>query len=294
MVELGYSIRLFSMSFKSMNDFSIFFLELINLPGLLISLYKKRELIITLTWRDFRARYQGSFGGLFWSFFQPLIMMVIYTIVFSSFLKIKFDISDSPFAFAVYLLCGLLPWIAFSESFSISTSLINANVNLVKKVVFPLEILPLNTVLANTITLLIGFLLLIPLAWLLNGKLSWVLLILPLIILFQTLFYTGIVWLWASFSVYLPDLRQFSTLLITVIMYLTPIFYPESVIPEWATPIMSLNPFANLVSIYRKVIMNGVLPDSSQLVGLFLTSLIVFVFGHFWFNHTKKGFADIL
>jgi lipopolysaccharide transport system permease protein len=240
------------------------------------------------------VRYQGSFGGLFWSFFQPLVMMVIYTVVFSSFLKIKFGASESPFAFSVYLLCGLLPWVAFSESISLSTNLITSNANLVKRVVFPLEILPFNTVLANTITFLIGLLLVIPMSWLLNGWLSWSMVILPVIIFLQVLFYIGVTWIWASFSVYFPDLRQFTGILLTVGMYMTPIFYPQELVPEWAMPIMQINPFANLVSLYRKVIMNGVFPEWGQLVSLLVVSLISFMLGYFWFIHTKKGFADIL
>jgi lipopolysaccharide transport system permease protein len=275
-------------------ELKVFFLEFINLPKLIRNLYKYRQLIDTLSWRDFRARYQGSFGGLFWSFFQPLVMMIIYTVVFSSFLKIKFGISDSPFAFSVYLLCGLLPWSAFSESISASTTLIAANANLVKRVVFPLEILPLNSVLANTITFFIGMLLLLPLSFLFNGRLSWSLIVLPVIVIVQLMLYVGITWIWTSLSVYLPDLRQFTGLLLTVVMYLTPIFYPMSIVPEWALPIMGLNPFAMLVTIYRTVIMDGAFPSLLQLGILILVSTFMFMAGYFWFDHTKKGFADVL
>jgi ABC-type polysaccharide/polyol phosphate export permease len=174
-----------------MQTFFNLLLDLVNLPGLIRNLFRHRQLISILTWRDFRARYRGSFGGLFWSFFQPLVMMTIYTLVFSGFLKIKFGVSDSPFAFSVYLLCGLLPWTAFSESFAFSTMLIGANSNLVKRVVFPLEILPLTTVLTNTLQLSIGLFLLLPLAWLVGGRLSWSVLFIPLLLLPQLLYIAG-------------------------------------------------------------------------------------------------------
>lgn len=277
-----------------MQTFINLFLDLVNLPGLVRNLFHYRQLISTLTWRDFRARYRGSFGGLFWSFFQPLVMMTIYTLVFSSFLKIKFGASDSPFAFSVYLLCGLLPWTAFSESFAFSTTLIGANSNLVKRVVFPLEILPLTTVLTSTLQLCIGLLLLLPLAGLVGGKLTWSVLTIPLLLLLQVLFYSGLTWIWASLSVYIPDLRQFTSLLLTVIMFMTPIFYPIEIVPEWAIPLMRINPFAQLVTMYRRAIIEGAFPGPNQFFWLLVVCLISFMVGYFWFIKTKKGFADVL
>lgn len=277
-----------------MRTLNSFLLDLINFPGLIRNLIHHRQLIVTLTRRDFYARYRGSFGGVFWSFFQPLVMMVIYTLVFSGFLKVKFGVSDSPFAFSLYLLCGLLPWTAFSESFSFSTSIITANSNLVKRVVFPLEILPLNAVLSNTIQLSIGLILLLPMTWLLNGSLSWSLIMVPFTLVLQICFYTGLTWIWSSLSVYIPDLRQITSLLLMMGMFLTPIFYPIEIVPEWAIPIMNVNPFANLVTIYRLAIMEGVFPGLEQFASLFLVSFFSLMIGYFWFMHTKKGFADVL
>ena len=268
--------------------------DLMDLPGLSRNLFSHRQLIVSLTWRDFRARYRGSFGGLFWSVFQPLIMMVIYTVVFSSFLKIKFGVDDSPFAFAVYLLCGLLPWIAFSESISTSTTVIIGNINLVKRVVFPLEILPLNIVLVNTLQFLIGLLLLLPLAIFVSGQLSWSLAAIPFIVFLQILFYMGLTWIWASLSVYIPDLRQLTSLLLTIGLFLTPIFYPIEIVPEWAIPIMKVNPFANLIIMYRQAIMENTFPSAEQFLYLFLIAIISLMAGYFWFMRTKKGFADVL
>ena len=277
-----------------MQIFAKLLLDLVDLPGLVRNLFSHRELISLLTWRDFRARYRGSFGGLFWSFFQPLVMMTIYTLVFSSFLKIKFGSSDSPFSFSVYLLCGLLPWTAFSESFSFSTALIGTNSNLVKRVVFPLEILPLATVLTNTIQLTIGLLLLLPLAALVGGRLSWSVLSIPLILLLQVLFYSGLTWVWASLSVYIPDLRQLTSLMLVVVMFMTPIFYPIEIVPAWAIPWMRLNPFALLVTMYRSAIIEGAFPALYQFFWLLAVSLISFMAGYFWFMKTKNGFADVL
>ena len=247
-----------------------------------------------MTWRGFTARYRGSFGGLFWSVFQPLVMMVIYTVVFSLFLKVKFATDESPFSFSVYLLCGLLPWQAFSEGLSASTTVVRSNVNLVKRVVFPLEILPLNLALTAAIQQVIGFILLIPLVWLVTGQLHWSLLFVPVILMLQLLFAIGMNWIVASLAVYLPDLGQLVSLLLTMWMFLTPVFYPEKVVPPQMLIIFRLNPMARLVALYRNAFMTGLMPSLRGFIGAVALCLLFFLAGYFWFMRTKKGFADVL
>jgi lipopolysaccharide transport system permease protein len=268
--------------------------QFFDLPGLARNLGRHRELIRTMTWRDFTARYRGSFGGLFWSVIQPLVMMVIYTVVFSLFLKVRFTTDASPLTFSVYLLCGLLPWQAVSEGLSRSTGVIRSNVNLVKRVVFPLEILPVNLALTAAIQQVIGFALLVPLAWWVTGGLYATLLFVPVILALQLLFATGLNWIAASLAVYLPDLGQFISLLLTMWMFLTPIFYPEDVVPAQALIIFRLNPMARLVTLYRSAFMNGLLPSLDGFLAAVALCLLAFLLGYFWFMHTKRGFADVL
>lgn len=268
--------------------------ELFDLPGVARNLARHRELIRNMTWRGFTARYRGSFGGLFWSVFQPLVMMAIYTVVFSLFLKVRFASDASPVTFSVYLLCGLLPWQAFSEGLSASTSVIRSNVNLVKRVVFPLEVLPLNLALTAAIQQVIGFVLLVPLAWLVSRQLHWSILFVPVILILQLLFAVGMNWIVASLAVYLPDLGQLVLLLLMMWMFLTPIFYPEDVVPKQALFIFRLNPMARLVTLYRNAFMTGVLPSPGGFIGAAVLCLLIFLVGYFWFVRTKKGFADVL
>ena len=278
-----------------MNTFRVHLLEILNIPAIFRDLNHHRELILTLTRRDFLSRFRGSVGGVFWSILQPFFMMVIYTLVFSSFLKVKFGVDDSPYSFAVYLLCGLLPWTAFSETIMQSTGLIRSNVNLVKRVVFPLQILPVSLVLVCLLQQVIGFVLLLPLAWWVTGQFNWFSLLIPLVLGLQSLLYIGINWLWASLSVYLVDLKQITPLLLTVGMFLTPIFYPVEIVPEWARFIVfTLNPFARLVHLYRQILLEGVIPDIFQWLVFAVVSLVVFMVGFYWFQHTKKGFPDVL
>ncbi len=271
-----------------------YMLELIDVPGLIRNLAGHRELVRTMTWRNFNIRYRGSFAGLFWSFLQPLVMMIVYTVVFSMFLKIRFSTDASPFTFSVYLLCGLLPWNAVSEGLGQSTGVIRANTNLVKRVVFPLEVLPINLALTAAIQQVIGFVLLVPLAWLVSGQLSIAIATVPFILALQLLFSIGLNWIIASLAVYLPDLGTLVTLFLTIWMFLTPIFYPEDVVPREAAFVFLLNPMAQLVRFYRDAFMRGGFSDFTGLGVTFVFSLFVFLFGYFWFMHTKKGFADVL
>lgn len=268
--------------------------ELLDLNAVIRNLVRHGPLIRLMTWRNFNARYRGSFAGLFWSFFQPFVMMVIYTIVFSLFLKVRFSTDAHPLTFSVYLLCGLLPWNALNEGLLQATGVIRANVNLVKRVVFPLEILPVNLALTAVIQQIIGFVLLIPLAWLVIGPPSWTLGLVPVVLVFQLLFAIGLNWIVASLSVYLPDLTQLTSLFLTVWLFLTPIFYPDDVVPSQMMIIFRLNPMARLVRLYRDFFLSGQLANLGGLVTTGIACLFVFLFGYFWFMHTKKGFADVV
>jgi lipopolysaccharide transport system permease protein len=268
--------------------------EFFDLPGLVRNFYHHRELILIMTWRDFSVKYRGSFGGLLWPLIQPLVMMVIYTIVFSLFLKIRFTTDASPFTFSVYLLCGLLPWNAFNEGLTVSRDIIRSNLNLVKRVVFPLEILPLNAALSAAIHQCIGFLLLIPLAWAVTGNLYLTLFFVPLILLLQLLFAAGCNWMAASLAVYLPDIGQVISLLLGIWFFVTPVFYPEDVVPPRFLIFLQINPMARLVKLYRDAFMTGNLPSGESLLGTLIVCSVAFLLGYFWFMHSKKGFADVL
>ena len=276
------------------NTFKRYVRQFFDLAELLRNLSRHRELISTMTWRDFSARYRGSFGGLLWALVQPLVMMVIYTIVFSLFLKIRFSTDASPVTFSVYLLCGLLPWSAFSEGMSRSKDIIRSNINLVKRVVFPLEILPMNAALAASIQQVVGFLLLIPLAWWVTGNLYLTIFLVPLILILQLLLAIGMNWITASLSVYIPDLGQMLSLILTIWMFLTPIFYPEDVVPSQALILFQINPIARLVKLYRGAFMIGQFPSLESLLVTALFCVFIFLLGYFWFVHSKKGFADVL
>lgn len=264
------------------------------LLGSMPRLWQYRELIGLMTWRNFSARYRGSVGGIVWSIGHPLVTTILYTVVFAIFLQVRFGQSSNPGTFGIYLLCGLLPWTALSEGVNLSANVIRLNINFVKRVIFPVQVLPFTLALTASIQEWIGFFLLVPMIALVTGHLSWTITLLPLIWLFQILFAVGINWMIASLAVYVPELTQAVPLLLTIWMFLTPIFYPEETLPATAQGLMAFNPLARLVSLFRRVLISGELPNVFEFASVALICTSVFGIGYVWFMRTKKGFPDVL
>jgi lipopolysaccharide transport system permease protein len=209
-------------------------------------------------------------------------------------LKVKFGTSGSTSNFALYLMAGLLPWGAFAEALARSSTVILEHPNLVKRVVFPLQILPLVTVLSALVTEAIAFLILLAGVLLYNHSLPSSLIYLPLIITSQILLTAGISWFVASLSVYIRDIRHLMALGLSAWMYGTPIVYPATALPEKIQFILWLNPMAGIVMDYRRVVLEGLAPDW-QHYGLYTAvALIVCIFGFNFFEGTKKSFADVM
>ncbi len=257
-------------------------------------LAQHRHLIRVMVGRDLALRYRGSIFGIFWSLLNPLAMLALYTFVFSVILKVKFGVNGGTSAFALYLFCGMLPWLAFSEGVSRSTSVIIENTNLVKKVVFPLEILPLNVVLAAVVTQGIGTLVLLAAVLIKGVPISWTWLLAPLLLIPQLCWTLGIGWLLASMGVFVRDVGQFIGLALTAWMFMTPIMYPETMIPAKYQALMNLNPLAVIIHGYRKFILEGQLPSWRPILFTTVLGALVFLLGYAWFLKTKKGFADVL
>jgi lipopolysaccharide transport system permease protein len=253
-----------------------------------------RELIRSMVRRDLTGRYKGSVMGLGWAIITPAVMIIIFTLIFSGIFNARFGTQGGHLSFAVYLFCGLLPWIAFSEGIQRSTTSLTENVNLVKRVVFPIEALPVNLALSAAVQQLIGTVVLIAAALIFERALNPTLLWTPLLLIPQLLATIGLGWLMASLGVFIRDMPQFNQLALSAWMYLTPIFYPENIIPEKYRWLVNLNPMAPLIRSYRRVLLEGKAPDWRGLGVTLLFALICFGFGYWWFERTKKAFADVL
>jgi lipopolysaccharide transport system permease protein len=259
------------------------------------SLWRNRQLVQTLITREVVGRYRGSFMGILWSFFNPVFMLLVYTFVFSFVFKARWNVgNDSKTEFALVLFAGLLVFNLFSECISRAPSLILSNANYVKKVVFPLDILPwvtLGSALFHTlISLVVWFLAYAVLFGIPHITALW----LPLIFLPLVLFTMGVSWALASLGVFLRDVSQFIGVVITVFMFMSPIFYPATVLPEEYRQLLFLNPLTPAIEMTRDVMYWGKQPDWPMLAIYIVASAAIAWLGFAWFQKTRKGFADVL
>ena len=261
------------------------------------SLWRNRQLIVQMTWREVVGRYQGSAMGLAWSFFNPVFMLVVYTFVFSEIFKSRWGGvggDDSKTQFAVVLFVGMIVLSLFSEVLNRAPSLILSNVNYVKKVVFPIEILPVIAMGAALFHTLVSLGVLLAAFLLFNGYCHWTSIFIPLILLPLVILTTGLAWMLASLGVFLRDVGQTIAILTTVLMFLSPVFYPVTAIPERFRPFIMANPLTFIIEQAREVLIWGHLPNWVGLGGYTLAATVVAWAGYAWFQKTRKGFADVL
>jgi lipopolysaccharide transport system permease protein len=259
------------------------------------SLWRNRELLSSLITREVVGRYRGSFMGILWSFFNPVFMLLVYTFVFSVVFKARWNVAnDSKTEFALVLFSGLLVFNLFSECISRAPNLILGNANYVKKVVFPLDILPwvtLGSALFHTvISLVVWFLAYGIFFGIPHATALW----LPLIFLPLVLFTMGLSWALASLGVFLRDVSQLIGVVITVFMFLSPIFYPATALPEDYRQLLFLNPLTPAIEMTRDVLYWGKQPDWPMFAICTLASATIAWLGFAWFQKTRKGFADVL
>lgn len=259
------------------------------------SVWRNRQLLKSLIKREVVGRYRGSVMGMAWSFFNPLFMLTIYTFVFSVVFKARWSTgSDSKVEFALVLFAGLLVFNFFAECIGRAPGLILANVNYVKKVVFPLEVLPWVSVGAALFHLLVSLGVWLLFYLLFFGMPHGTLMLFPFILLPLILMIMGLSWFLASVGVFLRDVGQIIGMVITVLMFLTPIFYPLSAIPQKYHPIIYLNPLTIVVELARGAMIWGQVPHIGLYIGYLCVSLLVAIAGFAWFQKTRKGFADVL
>jgi lipopolysaccharide transport system permease protein len=259
------------------------------------SIWRNRELIKASAKREVLGRYRGSIMGILWSFFNPLLMLSVYTIVFSVVFQARWGVGNgSKTEFAVVLFAGLLMFNLFAECINRSPSLILSNVNYVKKVVFPLEILPTVTLLSAMFHALISLG-----VWFLAYGLFFsiphaTVLLLPLIVLPFVMFIMGLSWVLASLGVYLRDVSQIIGVITSVLMFMSPIFYPVTAFPEDFRYLLYLNPLTPVIEMTRDVLYWGRTPDFQLLGTFWLATFLIAWIGFAWFQKTRKGFADVL
>ena len=254
----------------------------------------RADLIFSFAKRELLGRYKGSALGIAWAILTPIVMIAIFTLVFAGIFGARFGVSDSHWDYALYLFCGLVPWTMFQESVQQSASTIVVHSNLVKRVVFPLETLPAAQVFAALANQLFATIALLIAAVVVRQRLELSAIWLPVLLIPQIIFALGAAWLIAALGVYLRDIAQGITLLLMAWMYLTPIIYPESIVPDHLRTFINLNPFTSLVRSYRRIFLEGLAPDWRGLAYFSAVAVILFIFGYWWFARTRRGFADVV
>lgn len=264
--------------------------------AMLKSLLRNRRLILQMTKRDVVGRYKGSILGLAWSFFNPLIMLVIYTFVFSVVFKARWGegLGDGKANFAIILFVGMIVHGLFSECVNRAPGLILSNVNYVKKVVFPLEILPWVAMGSALFHSMISLAVLLLVQLLVNHALPWTAVLIPLVLIPLVFVSMGVTWFLTALGVYLRDIAQVTVVFTTVLLFLSPIFYPLSALPVSYQKWLQFNPLTFMIEASRKVLIFGHPPDWFALGLALIISFLVAAGGFWWFQKTRKGFADVL
>lgn len=260
-----------------------------------MDLWSHRELVRALTVREILGRYQGSFLGLLWSLFNPVLMLAVYTFVFREVFKARWTpASDSKSEFALALFVGLIVFNIFSECVNRAPGLVLANANYVKKFVFPLEILPVVTLGAALFHAMVSLGVWIAFYIAASGWPQWTLAWAPVLLVPLVLLVCGCCWALASLGVYLRDVGQVTALITTVLIFLSPVFYPASALPPDFQAMFQLNPLTPIIEMLRDALMWGQPPEAGKLGTSVLTGAVVAWVGLVCFQKMRKGFADVL
>ncbi len=256
---------------------------------------ENHTLLLQMVKRNIASRYRGTTFGLIWSVVQPLMMLCIYTFVFSVVFQTRWGTTENVRgSFAIIMFCGMALFNIFSECVNIGCSVIVNNPNFVKKVVFPLEILPVVQVISSTVLGMIWFVLLLLGVLLVFHKLSFLMLLLPLILIPLAMFSLGITFFTASFGVYFRDTQYIVSVLLQILFFMTPIFYPIQAVPEKYHLFLEINPLTLMIGEARKIFLYGEFPDWINIGIIYLISFITLILGFLWFYKTKDGFSDVL
>lgn len=260
------------------------------------SLWHNRELLLTLVKREIVGRYRGSLMGLAWSFFNPLLMLVIYTLVFSVVFRARWGLgeNESRTDFAIILFVGMIVHGLFAECVNRAPSLIVSNTNFVKKIIFPLDVLPWVVLGSALFHALISLVVLLCAQLIFKHSVPLTALLLPVVLLPLILGTMGLSWFLASLGVYLRDVGQITGMFTTIMLFVSAVFFPITALPEKYQHLMHYNPLAVLIEQSRAVLVFGKFPDPLAWLTLTLAGAVMAWLGYAWFQKSRKGFSDVL
>jgi lipopolysaccharide transport system permease protein len=264
------------------------------MKALFINIYSGRHVLKTMVIKDIKSRYAGSLFGPLWLIVTPLYQILLYTLLFSTILKVRFDEGAGTSSFVVYLLAGLIPWLFFSEATMRGISAFIDNAHIIKKVKFPMEVCVMTVVVSSAVTFLIYmvfyFIMLVFMGVLKFQTVS--LFILPVAV--QVLLTVGLSFGLGSIAVFFRDVTTVTGMILNLVFFLTPIVYPANAIPEKLRGLFNINPFYFIVEMSRSVLIRGKMPDAVSVLYPSIFALAIFFAGYYIFQKTKEAFKDIL
>ena len=252
------------------------------------NLYQYRELLKTNVKKEIRGRYKNSILGVLWSFLNPLLQLAVYALIFPLILK-----NDIPY-YTIFVCVGLIPWTFFTTTVNQAAFTIIANGNIIKKVYFPSEFLPISVVTSNAVNFVISTIIILAFVIIYGLGVTPYILLYPFILLIQYILLLGISFILPSITVYFRDLEHIIGIILMVMFYATPIVYSLDTLPEPFVTIMQLNPMAHIIEGYRSIFYYQTMPNMNNLLILLALSIILLVIGYFIFKKLQKGFAEEL
>lgn len=251
-------------------------------------LYQYRELLKNNIKKEIRGKYKGAWLGVLWSYLNPLLMLVVYSVVFSKIMRIQIP------NYTMFLFTALIPWTFFTTTVSQGAFSVVSNGSILKKVYFPREIIPISIVTSNVITFLISCIIMLFFIFVTGLGVSWYILLFPIILISQYVLLMGITFILSSVTVYIRDLEHIITVLLMVMFYGTPIVYSMDMVPASMKAILIINPMTPIINSYRDILFYKQMPNMLQLGGIIVISLVVLVFGLFIFKKLQRNFAEEL
>lgn len=253
------------------------------------------RLIYELAKREILDRYAGQVFGVLWAFGHPLILILIYIFIFGFVFTMRLENSlEMPLNYTSYLLAGMIPWLVFSEVLGKASTLIVNNANIVKQVVFPIEVFPIKTVLASLATFFVFLLLSTLYTWIANGYIPWTYVFLPLLVVFQAFAMIGVSFLFSSLGAYFRDLKDFVQIFTTIAFFVMPILYLPEAVPNALRPLLYFNPLSYMIWVYQDVLYFGMFKHPWAWAVFGVGSLATFVFGYRVFRRLSVMFGNVL
>ena len=249
-------------------------------------LYEYRELLKSNVKKDIRGKYKGSFLGILWSFINPLLTVLVYAIVFPYILRVKQE------NYLIFLIIGIIPWAFFTYVITYVTTTILNNAEVIKKVYFPREILPISVATSGLVNFFISCIIIFLFVIFSGIGLTKYIILIPVVAFIQFILSLGLIFITSAVDIYIRDLEYIVTFFINLLFYATPIIYSVDMFPERFRWVLKLNPLSNLIEAYRDILYYGQMPNLTSLFYVAITSIIILFIGYFTFRKLEKGFAE--